>query len=262
MDTDYDNLSHRLAEAQCPHKLYPARLRALEIVTGERLLPQIEEVITMRVSGAGGNKGWKLQFQSDFNTYGLMEAILYFHSYPTLAGDFVEDACSLYERLATLYLAHHEEILASDDPRIGAQLEYLRRFGDMSQHTVPKPPQRPRSAPNGIAAPEPGLQAGELLERLLGSYMVDAFPGVQGAFFEVARTLEENGVDVFGAEGQDLLESLVGLLRDEAFGDFERWIPCVSCGRDFIVTLSLESVNDSLLAAGWRCDECREQQAV
>jgi len=283
METDYETLHKRLADARCPYKLYPARLRALEIVTGERLLPEVEETITMRVALAAGDRGWKLQFKRDFETYGLLEAILYFHSYPSLPGDFVEAACGLYERLATLYIEHHQEIVTSDDPRVCVQLELLRRFGDSSLHSLPQHRRQRRSAPNGIAIgepphPVPGYRRtlpvhpdlstigmadvvyclpDELVELLAAGFMFDGFPGLQGAFFDAADTLEEHGIDVFGSDGQFVIGKLVDYVNEEMFGDFERWVPCIECGEEFMVTVSVESVNDSLLDGGWTCDDCK-----
>ena len=52
MQTDREALLGRLKAARCPYKLYPARLRALEIVTGQSLLWVI----------AGDSRGWQVRF--------------------------------------------------------------------------------------------------------------------------------------------------------------------------------------------------------
>jgi hypothetical protein len=284
MTFDYDRLLERLASAGCPYKLYPARLRALELITGERHLAEVQKEITMRVALAGRDPLFKYQFQSDLETYGLLEAILYFNDYESLPDDFVEEACQVYERLAATYLRHHEEIVASDDPRIQSQLTIMRRFGDSSEHNLPRARRPPREAPDGIAPPSrPDPVAGyerrllphpdfvailgasptplnlpeELLENIQASFMFEGFPGIQGAFFEVAGILDEHGVNVLGSEGQYVIAELVQSLKEEMFGDFERWIPCVECGEEFHVDLSRESVNASLLAGGWECESCR-----
>lgn len=284
MTTDRQALRARLTAAGCTHKLYPARLRALELVTGQRLMPQVAEVIEMRIVGAGAASiGYKRQFQRDFKTYGLLEAILYFHSYPPLDGDFVEEACALYERLAALYLEHHDRIEASDDPRVLAHLLFLQRLGDPGHHVGPVARRLPRSAPYGIAAPSqpagvPGYErklavhpdlaelgilefpasvAEELVEHLSGSFMFEGFPGIQVAFFDVARALDDHGVQLFGSDGQYVLDTLVDYLGQEMFGDFDRWIPCIECGEQFFVEVTLDSVNKTLLAGGWTCDSCR-----
>jgi hypothetical protein len=212
--TNYEALKQRLMEAGCTYKLYPARLRALEVITGRRLLPEIAKVIEMRIVLAGaGNIGWKRQFRRDFETYGLLEAILYFHSYPPLDEDFVEDSCELYEHLAALYLEHHDGIEISDDPRVLAHLRVLQRFGDTGHHVGPHAPLARRPAPNAIASPKappatpgyerrlpvhpdlaslgfvdsPGGRVEELVEHLAASFMFEGFPGVHVAFFEVAN---------------------------------------------------------------------------
>lgn len=284
MDTDYEALLDRLRAAGCPYKLYPARLRALEIVTGERLLAEVEAVITMRIALSGGvDVGWKHQFKRDLETYGLLEAILYFHSYPPLDPGFVEDACVLYERLAKLCVERHDEMEASDDPRIHVHLEALRRQGDSHYHTVLRPEQLKLAAPDRIAPPERpppiegyerrlpvhpdvamiGIQgdvrtfADELLEHLTASFSFEGFPGIQLAFAEVAHIAAMHDVDVFGGEGQYVLAGLVRALDEELFGDFERWVPCAECGEEFFVEVTLETVNLSLIEGGWRCPGCR-----
>jgi len=283
MTIDYEELLQRLAAANCPYKLYPARLRALEQATGERHLAEIQKVITMRIAVAGGDPRLKYQFQSDLETFGLFEAILYFHDYESLPAEFVEEACRLYDRLAAAYLEHHEDLETSDDPRIQTQLAYLRRLGDSREHVLPRGRRAPRSAPNGVADPErpepvPGYErrlpphpdllflgyagsasnlAEELIEALQASFMFEGFPGLQAAFFEVADVLEEQGVDVFGSEGQYVLERMTASVNEEMFGDFERYIYCVGCAEEFKPEVSLAGVNEALLRGGWECDRCR-----
>jgi hypothetical protein len=289
VETDQQRVDRRLGEARCPHKLYEARLRALELVTGESLVPEIRETISDRLPAAVGEPGWREQFERDLHTYGLWEAIVYFGSYPPLAEGFVDEACELYERLAALYLEHHEEIVASDDPRILVQLEYMRQLGDSSSHTGPRLPE-PRPRPATIAAPEPpdfdphyerrlmsheiflsmveyfakqpmlvpfGSFADELAEALLSHFTFDGFPGAQAVFFETARVLDEHSIDVFGSDGQYILKRVVDHIEIEGFGDFDRWIPCGRCGEDFFIEITLDTVNASLIDGEWRCEGCR-----
>lgn len=286
----YESLHERLFEAGCPYKLYEARIHALEVVTGQILYPLIRQTITNRIPAAGGDPGWATQFERDLKTYGLLEAILYFHSYPPLSTGFIEEACDLYECLAGLYLSHHDEIRRSDDPRILAQLHFLRRLGDSGEHPTPRP-LRPSRRPTG-AIEEPrqpkldetyearlpahedlldmvawmakkpvplryGCFADELCEALAAEFTFEGFPGVQAAFFDIAERLEEHGIEVFGSEGQYVLEVLVRYLDEEMFGDYERWIPCAACGKSFCVGVTLDSVNETLIAGGWLCDECK-----
>ncbi|HEX3360479.1 MAG TPA: hypothetical protein VHS74_05750 [Solirubrobacterales bacterium] len=288
-ETDYESLDGRLWRARCPHKLYEQRLRALEVLVGEPLVARVEEEITNRLPEAGAAGGWQVQFRRDLKTYGLNEAILYFHSYPPLAEGFVEEAAQLYEDLARLYLSRHEEIVRSDDPRVLVQLNFLRELGDSSEHTGPQALRQPR-CPNGdIAdpvAPEPDLDyepvlptdwvfldvtkdftggkhkliygglADELVETISAEWMFQGFPGIQAAFFDACTVLDDHEIEVFGSEGQYVLESLVRRLHEEMFGDYERWIPCGECGSEFKVSVTLESVDRSLCDGGWVCGDC------
>jgi hypothetical protein len=290
--TDYDALLGRLKAARCPYKLYPARLRALEIVTGDELLSRVGESITARIDEAAGVPDIHEQFQRDLDTYGLLEAIGYFHSYPPLPSEFVEEACRLYEELAALYLAHHEEIVTSDNPNVRGQIKLLIEHGDVREHVVRRADRSPRRAPNGISPPErppptPGYErrlpphpdflrffvlaedaadvlppvanlVDELIEHFEASFMFGGFPGIQSAFFEATDALDEHRVEPFGPEGQYVLERLVNDLDMEMFGDYMRWIPCSRCDAEFPVEVSLSSVNESLLAGGWRCEKCRD----
>jgi hypothetical protein len=288
-ETDYQSLQARLQLARCPHKLYVQRLRALEVLFGEPLVTRIDEEITNRLPEAGGTDGWQEQFRRDLKTYGLYEAILYFHSYPPLADGFVEEAAQLYEDLARLYLARHDEILRSDDPRILVQLNFLRELGDSSEHTGPQALRKPRCPDGGIAdpvGPDPdpdyesvlptdwvfldviedmggGKQkpsyrslADELIETISAEWMFQGFPGIQAAFFDACVVLDDHEIDVFGSEGQYILDSLVGRLHEEMFGDYEHWLPCGRCDSEFKLSVTLESIDRSLCDGGWVCDDC------
>lgn|GEM_PF-3806294 len=292
MDGDhqsYESLDRRLTRVGCPYKLYEARIHALEVVARRPLFHLIEEEITARIPAAGGAPAWAAQFERDLKTFGLLEAILYFHSYPPLDPGFVEGACELYERLARLYLDRLDEIRGSDDPRVLAQLHYLRRLGDSREHAIPRPLEPPRIPDGAIAEPrQPELDVGyeprlpphadlldvaawmakkpvalrygcfadELCEALAAGFVFEGFSGPQAAFFEVAATLEEHEVDPFGSEGQYIFALLIRQLGEEVFGDYEHWIPCAGCGENFCIEVSLESVNASLVAGGWKCGEC------
>jgi hypothetical protein len=288
-ETDYQSLQTRLRRARCPHKLYVQRLRALEVLVGESLVTRIDEEITNRLPEAGATDGWQEQFRRDLKTYGLYEAILYFHSYPPLTEGFVEEAALLYEDLAGLYLARHREMMLSDDPRVLIQLNFLRELGDSSEHTGPQALRQPRCPDGDIvdpAAPDPDLEyepvlptdwvfldvtedmvggkhkpaygslADELIETISAEWMFQGFPGIQAAFFDACAVLDDHEIDVFGSEGQYILESLVSRLDEEMFGDYERWLPCGKCGSEFKVSVTLESVDRSLCQGGWVCDDC------
>jgi hypothetical protein len=285
----YESLDKRLGEVGCSYKLYEARLHALEVVAGGPLFFQVRETITDRLPALAGTVGWAEQFERDLKTYGLFEAILYFHSYPPLPRAFVDEACELYARLGKLYLRHHDEIRRSDDPRVLAQIHYLRRLGDSGEHATPRPLQPPRKPEGEIAAPQSpeidlgyqprlpfhadllgvvawiakkpvglyyGCFADELCEALAASFVFEGFSGPQAAFFEIAETLEEHEVDLFGGEGQYILAEMVRRFDEDLFGDYEHWVPCANCGENFHVEVSLQSVNRSLIEGGWMCEEC------
>lgn len=286
---EYSTLLSRLRQVPCPYKLYPARIRALEILTGKRLLAQIHGKITMRLAAHVG-PGWKDQFQRDLDTFGLLEAIGYFHSYsfsPDAEG-FVREACELYDELAALYMERHQEIVTSDDPRIQAQLAVLRELGDSTEHAMPgvgfpslsapdpiPPPESPEADPAyerrlpihpdaltlGLGSEEenPGSLPAELVESFTASWTFEGFPGIQSAFFQVAKTLLDFEIDPFSPAGQWVIETLRWELDEEFFGDYDRWIYCSSCGHEMKVTATLESINRSLVAGGWRCEQCAEQ---
>lgn len=285
---EYSTLLSRLREVPCPYKLYPARIRALEILTGKRLLSRIHGNITMRLAAHVG-PGWKDQFQRDLDTYGLLEAIGYFHSYNFSpdSESFVREACQLYDELAALYMEHHEDLATSDDPRIQVQLALLRELGDPTEHTMPvrfpslsapdpipepEPPEadpayerrlpiHPVALSLGIGSEEdaPGSLPAELVESFTASWMFEGFPGIHSAFFEVAKTLLDFEIDPFSPAGQWVIETLRWELDEELFGDYDRWIYCSSCGREMKVSATLESINRSLVAGGWLCKQCAEE---
>lgn len=281
-------LLDRLRQVPCPYKLYPARLRALEVMTGKQHLARVDETITFQLGTVAG-PGWKHQFQRDLKTYGLLEAIGYFHTYDLsrAAKGFVTKACELYDELAALYMEHHQEILESDDPRIQAQLALLREYGDSSEHTMPgltfPPFERPPTIPDPEAPPiepdyerqlpinetalwlgleegTPGNLVGELVGYYSSTFTFDGFPGIQSAFRDVADTLVKFDIDPFSSEGQFVLDALCTLLTEfEAFGDYDRWLYCGQCGCQLMVEGTLDAVNDYLAAGGWFCPSCREQ---
>lgn len=291
MNPDVDEFSDRLLAVPCPEKLLPDRLRALEVITGQAVLDEIATVITLPLAVVSPR--WEQQFARDLETYGLLEAIVYFHGYPELPLALIESACALYERLAVLYSTHHAAILESEDPRIAARLHLMDGTGGGGQRHIVQGFSRPtRQAPAGIAPParpptddayrrrlpiHPDLLAllaylggvgpvrslpEELLEQIAAGFMFGGTPSVQTAFFEAADTLEQFGIDVFTSDGQYVLSGLCESFNDETFGDFDRWLPCEGCGEEFLVTVSLDDVNSALLTGYWRCERCKAADAT
>jgi hypothetical protein len=263
-------------------RLTPPRLRALELVTGEQVLHEIMTVIVGGLPAPG-----QAQFLRDLDTYGLLEAVVYFHSYPRLEPEFLEAACALCERIAADFDTHADEIATSDDPNVAAQLRLLALVGD-NGHVVRRFKRTPRQAPDGIAdpvapsrddeyerrlpassdlaelmgylggMPRAGNLAEELSEHIHAAAMFEGFPGVQAMFFNAADLVEQHGVDVFGPVGQHILLDLVNATNEELFGDYDGWIECLNCAGEWYLKPTLEAVNDALLRGEWWCDSCRQ----
>lgn len=102
------------------------------------------------------------------------------------------------------------------------------------------------------------LLADKMVEQVDEMFLLDGFPGLELAFEDVEAKLGESGVDIAGPVGQQVVAKLVEQLNDELFGDFDRWTACAECGKNFMVTLSVDGVYDSL-RHGWRCENCRAQ---
>jgi hypothetical protein len=292
---DHEGLAARLRRVPCPYKLYPARLRALETLTGEDFLTRISESITLQIAGYG-SLGRKYQFQRDLDTYGLLEAIAYLRE-SGVGPAFLEEVCGVYDVIARAYMENHRALEESDDPRIQAQLATLREFGDTSEHAMPgvtfPPFERPESIPppkepeldpeyeprlpvhptaalvyRGDLFPETdlfpeaegeqvgGSLPGELIGQLFDTFTFDGFPGIQSAFLGIARTLVDHDLDPFSPEGQYVLQTICTALDEEMFGDYDRWLYCSRCGAEMRVKPSLARVNAYLAAGGWWCEKC------
>ena len=291
---DYTTLKKRLNEVKCPYRLYWARIRALEIATGQNLEVKIREDIIDKIEDYL-EAGYRRQFERDMDVYGLYEAILYFHSYPfTLsARDFVDRTCKLYHYFASLYMAHHEEIVESDDLKIQAQLSLLRTRGD-NPHNMPGLRMSAMQAPQKIQSPvqpktdpkytrklpinksvkhfytliedsvskihNPGNLADELIEHLDAQFMFEGFPGLSLVFFEVAYRLKKFNIDPFSSTGQYVISTICEHMKEEYYGDFDRWTECILCSKEFKPRISLPVANSTLTNGGLICKECQSSQ--
>lgn len=287
---DYDRLRKLLNRVQCPYRLFPARIHALEVFVQRDLSLEIMKKIATPITRYFVEMGWYKQFLSDYKVYGLYEAILYFHSYPfgDAAEGYINGACDLYHEIASLYMTHHESIEESDDPRIQLQLQTIRHMGGGYQHVLRarrRALDRPRSIARPVRPPkEPGYErkmpvsadlkfmyqsfggggemsvpnlAEEIIEQLSARFMFEDFPGVQHVFFEVVELLAKFQIDPFGPTGQYVVETIVDEINMEMFGDFDRWVECINCGQEFCVSVSLDAANAVLIQGGWACEECR-----
>ena len=285
---NYDTLRKRLGKVQCPYRLYPARIRALEILTDEQLQREIHRTITSKLPQYFGLI-WAKQFESDFEVYGLHDAIHYFHANPHLneAEPFITDACNLYLKIASLYMTHYRDIEDSDDPRIQSQLALLTFLGaglpQAASHQMPpltKPDVIPASMPppadplysrelpvNDVLkflfphlgkTKEPSNSAEELIEQFDAKFMFEGFPGLQLVFFEVTKILLSFEIDPFSSTGQYILLTICEHMEEGYYGDFVRDIECIRCGGEIFQTdVSLDNVNMYLAQGGWICEQCQ-----
>lgn len=280
-----------LDKEPCPQRLFPARVRALGQLLEQPLMEYVAAEIVIPIRSVFGS-GWEEQFERDFKTYGLGEAIVYLHTYPKtlhLEG-LTTIACQLFHRIARLYTQHRRTLEASDDPRIQAQLELVRELHGDSRHPVGQWRAAPRPVPEPIACPmRPVVVSGyrrmlpmqhdlqevlkmtfgtgespvhslseELIEHLQATYMFQSFPGVQTFPFEIAEFLDSFQVDIFSSMGQFILSAMIEALEREMFGDYDRYLSCSDCEKEYKPEISLSAMNVVLGSGGWLCGACRK----
>lgn len=293
---DYKELQERLNWVKCPYRLTPARLQALNILTEQQYLVMITQSIIGPLARIFGIEAAD-QFERDLKTFGLYEAILYFHSYPAFPEEetLIEDACALYHRIAAEYMANHLKILNSDDPNIQNQLALLREQGDSPHNLqgVPQPAIKPSTPPQHPMRPpddenyerrlpihhdtisfldgmgsrafdesKPKNVADEIVEHLDARFMFEGFPGIDPVFFEIATFCQRFGVDPFDSTGQWVIQTMCEHMEGEYFGDFNRWTECGLCGGELMPLIMLENINLTLALGGWICPDCIERQAL
>ena len=113
----------------------------------------------------------------------------------------------------------------------------------------------------GISAHPVGSLVDELIEHLQSQFQFQAFPGTQTFPFVVAEFIEPFGIDVFSTSGQYILDQMIEALREERFGDYDRYLPCSGCGEEHHPDVDLQSVNSALVFGGWFCVICRHAQS-
>jgi len=285
LDIEYVAHLQRLQRVPCPYRLYPLRLKALQLVTGRDVMSEVETRIVNPLGKLLGVQ-YAEQLRRDLDTFGLYEAIGYFHTYdfPASAAAWVDEVCAVYDEIAALYMDHHRRVVDSDDPRIRSLLELLRNRGD-SPHNMPglrmpaveaagaiPPPEPPPADPDYTrvlpvredlkklvgeeAMDQPANLAAELIEHLTARFMFDGFPGLQLVFFETAELLGGFDIDPFSGTGQYILRTLIEEINEEYFGDFDRWSRCLRCEKAFKPEIDLASANAALQNGGWVCAEC------
>jgi hypothetical protein len=295
-ETRYQALQARISRVPCPYRLFPARLRALGIAINKDLLEEIDHVIAADLESHFGS-AYRMQFLRDLDTYGLHEAIVYFHSYdfPSDPTAFLERACALYDRIAEEYMKNHLALRDSDDPRIQYQLESIRYFGGDSSYPTPgirfpplqDPPAtsspeaaQPRIRPEQLQphpelrdvvegffgvenwTPAPADLPSALIEQLGARFTFESFPGLQLVLFEVSDVLQDFGVHPLSEEGQRVLEGIIEAMNQDMFGDFERWLPCNQCGEDFMPDITPEIAVEVLRQGMWVCPNCAGSSPV
>lgn len=288
LEKNYQGIRELLNKVQCPYRLYEARIKALEFIVNKDFILMIQKNIKSKIAHFV-EIGWVKQFERDLDVFGLYEAILYFHTYPysSEARDFIKEACELYHLIASTYMDNHSDLISSDDPRIQAQLETIRFKGAHLQH-VPSLQMSPLAKPDVIEQPlEPTRDpqytrqlpmhedykalvksfgdsttkgpvhiADELIEHLASQYMFEDFPGIQIVFFEIANILQRFKVDPFSSTGQFVLLTIIEHMNEDYYGDFDRWIDCIKCGKSFMPEISLSTANLNLIQGGWVCERC------
>ena len=64
----------------------------------------------------------------------------------------------------------------------------------------------------------------------------------------VAEFIEPFGIDVFSTSGQYILDQMIEALREERFGDYDRYLPAAAVAKSIIRT-SIQSVNPRWFSA-------------
>lgn len=132
----------KLDKVPCCKRLYPERIYALQILTNSRLDERVDsEIIEILKTITDYNSisfkfkfiketmlkqkhtipaTWVEQFMSDFITFGLREAIAYFHTYQFNqdSSSLIESSVNLYHDMANLFLINENQILKSDNQNI------------------------------------------------------------------------------------------------------------------------------------------------
>ena len=284
----YEKIDEWLNQVQCPFRLYPEIVAGLDILLEQNYSTRIHEEIKSRLAGHVGI-GWSDQFTTDYQTYGLLEAILYFHSFPFTGKSegFIKDACRLYGEIATQYMAHQQEIEESDDPRLHSKISLLEFRGSLYRNPMQfqKEPLKKTKFIEAAAQPpaEPGYQrklpinrdmllaftegeigdpenaAEEAIEHLDARFTFSDFPGIQLVMSEIAKLLGQLKIEPFSAAGQYVFQVIIEHMEEEFYGDFDRWVRCFKCGEELMPEITLDSANLNLLNGGWACEECQAQ---
>ena len=160
MKIDTEELKARLDKVPCKPRLYPTRIFALQIFTGKKFDELIDKRIVQSLSKITALKGprikfeftsetlnpdqnsfprdWTRQFISDFATYGLREAVLFFHTYKFLhdPAELIESAVALYHDVAKSYIDNITELEKSKDETIKDLNLAIKMYGEKTPQDV------------------------------------------------------------------------------------------------------------------------------
>ena len=151
---DLEELKAKLDKVPCKPRLYPARLFALQLLTGKKLDELIDIKIVQPLSKVTELQGsqiqyrftpktlktararipptWVHQFIRDFAVFGLREAILYFHTYEFLSdpSELIDNAVSVYHDIAKSYLDNVDKLETSHDETIRKMMLAMKLYGE------------------------------------------------------------------------------------------------------------------------------------
>lgn len=222
---------------------------------------------------------WVHQFIQDLNKYGLREAILFFHTYEFISNpnSVIEGTVSLYHNIAQLYLKHAKKLEKSKNVVIKGLMLAARLYGEGTPQRVgarPKPnaakrrrkkkiPRHPdveRLLPYLGPVIEPETREEKLIEFIDAEFMFDEFPGFEDGVLRVAEILDEHGVNPKSKEGQSILKTYISHAAEEYYGDFDIWVLCDNCNREFKPTHSPEYANVVLAQRSILCPDCSKKK--
>ena len=102
---------------------------------------------------------------------------------------------------------------------------------------------------------EPETLEEQLVEAISLRLMFDGFPGFEQGVHVIRDSLVEWEVDPDRGPGRRAFETCVDKAICGEYGDFNRWISCESCGKEFNPERSL-AYADKVLTAGALCPAC------
>lgn len=276
-----EELLERLRKDACPTRLTTPIVAAMAQNTGEDYLRLIQRNITSKLRRTSGPM-WAAQFEDDLKTYGLMEAIGFFHTYDPQPPDWlVDDSIRLYADMAKVFTSSNPS--QSLDPKVRTFLRAARSRPHAvgfthepiaPKHDIadPKAPKKQQGYKRRLplteleehfpfirdSSTEPQSFEHELLDHIR-SELMQYFPGFEQLYYAVAIYLREHSIDPFDSSGQWIIQQVCGDCEDELFGAFDTFAHCPSCGESFRPDISREAANKALVSGGNYCNDCDSQ---